>query len=119
MTEFSRKTKIGFATPQVWGVRIPLSGHGERHNGVLKNFANAVLDGVPLIAPAEEESIRWNLANPMLYSTLAGETITLPLDGKAYERQLKKLIANSKVKKQSPLGAGAAAEGFARSLGGR
>lgn len=55
----------------------------------------------------------------MLYSTLPGETITLPLDGKAYERQLKKLIANSKVKKQSPLGARAAAEDFARSLGGR
>lgn len=54
MTEFSRTTILGFATPPVSDVRILLSGHGEQHNGVLKNFADAILDGVPLIASAEE-----------------------------------------------------------------
>ena len=38
----------------------------------------------------------------MLYSTFTGKTVELPLDGRAYERHLKKLIASSTAKKKSP-----------------
>lgn len=99
MSEFSRTAESGFATPPVWDVTIPISGHGEQHLGILKNFAAAILDGAPLIAPAEEGIHSVELANAMLYSTFTGKTVELPLDGKAYERHLKKLAASSKVKK--------------------
>ena len=47
-----RTRKLGFAAPPAWNVTIPVSGHGEQHIGILKNFADAILDGAPLIAPA-------------------------------------------------------------------
>jgi hypothetical protein len=36
----------------------------------------------------------------MLYSSLIGKTVELPMDSKAYERKLKQLIAGSTVKKK-------------------
>ena len=59
---------------------------------------DAVLDGAPLIAPAAEGIRSVELANAMLYSTFTGETVTMPLDGAAYERKLAELIAGSKKK---------------------
>jgi predicted dehydrogenase len=92
MTAFSRASKLAFATPPLWQVTIPVSGHGDQHVGILNNFADAILDGAPLIAPAREGVHSVELANAMLYSTFTGQTIELPLDGAAYERQLSNLI---------------------------
>jgi predicted dehydrogenase len=96
MTEFSRTSDQGFAAPPAADVPIELAGHGEQHVGILKNFAEAILDGAPLIAPAAEGIRSVELANAMLYSTFTGTTIELPLDGAAYERHLDGLIAASK-----------------------
>jgi predicted dehydrogenase len=91
MSAFSRAAKGGFVTPEVWNVAIPVSGHGEQHIGILKNFADAILDGAAVIAPAEEGIHSVELANAMLYSTFTGQTVELPLDGAEYERHLAKL----------------------------
>ena len=115
MTTFSRTTDLGFATPPAWDVSIPVSGHGDQHIGILKNFAAAILDGAPLIAPAREGIHSVELANAMLFSTATGRTIELPLDAKAYERHLKKLIASSKAKQKSPSRMASAAD-FATSF---
>jgi predicted dehydrogenase len=96
MTAFSRASELGFAAPPASEVSISISGHGEQHAGILRNFAEAILDGAPLIAPAEEGMHSVELANAMLYSTFTGKTVELPLDGRAYARHLKKLIAASK-----------------------
>ena len=98
MSAFSRATKLAFAAPPVWEVSIPVSGHGEQHNGILKNFVAAVLDGTPLIAPGADGIYSVELANAMLFSTFTGETVTLPLDGAAYEQRLDKLASGSKEK---------------------
>jgi predicted dehydrogenase len=102
MSAFSRTSAFAFTAPPTWDVTIPVYGHGEQHIGILKNFAAAILDGAPLIAPAEEGIHSVELANAMLYSTFTGKTVDLPLDGKAYDRHLKKLIASSKFKKKAP-----------------
>ena len=115
MTEFSRTTEHAFATPPTWEIDIPVSGHGEQHIGILKNFADAILDGAPLLAPAAEGIHSVELGNAMLYSTFTGKTVEIPLDGRAYERHLKKLIASSKVKKKTPAKRAAAAD-FAQSF---
>jgi Oxidoreductase family, C-terminal alpha/beta domain len=62
---------------------------------ILENFADAIREGAPLIAPAEQGIHSVELANAMLYSSLTGQPVTLPLDGQAFERELKKLIATS------------------------
>ena len=67
--------------------------------GILQNFVDAILDGTPLIAPAEEGINSVELGTSMLFSSFKDRTVELPLDGKAYERMLKDLIRNSTFKK--------------------
>ncbi|MBN1922387.1 MAG: Gfo/Idh/MocA family oxidoreductase [Anaerolineae bacterium] len=93
--EFNRTSNSAYDQPPAWQVTFPISGSGGQHAEVLENFADAILNGVPLIAPAEEGLHSVELANAMLYSTLTGEAVTLPLDGAAFERELQRLIATS------------------------
>jgi predicted dehydrogenase len=99
-TEFLQTSEESFARPPVWHVEIPIrGGHGRQHAGILENFADAILMGAPLIAPAEEGIHSVELANAMLYSSLQGEPITMPLDAEAYEAKLQELIATSTYEK--------------------
>ncbi|MGC9522353.1 MAG: Gfo/Idh/MocA family protein [Anaerolineae bacterium] len=98
-TEFLQTSRASFAKPPVWNVEIPVEGHGGQHAAILENFANAILHGEPLLAPAEEGIHSVELANAMLYSSLKGRPIDLPLDSTAYEEELKRLIATSSFEK--------------------
>ena len=95
-SDFSRHSAEGFGAPVTTEEVIPISGHGSQHLGIMENFTAAILDGDGLLAPAAEGIHSVELANAMLHSTLTGQTLTLPLDGDAYERQLERLIARSR-----------------------
>lgn len=95
-SEYSHSTALRYNPPPLWNIEIPLSGNGEQHNGVLKNFVDAILDQKPLIAPAAEGLHSVELANAMLMSTFLGRAIDLPLDAAAYEALLCEKIAQSK-----------------------
>jgi len=100
--EFSRVNKATFGRPDVWHVEIPVpAGNGPQHAGIIQNFVDAILDGAPLIARAEEGIHSLELANAMLYSTFLGRPVDLPLDAAGYEAQLKKLIASSRFVKKT------------------
>ncbi|MCX7002367.1 MAG: Gfo/Idh/MocA family oxidoreductase [bacterium] len=88
-----------FGTPEVWQVQIPAHDSGGQHVEILQNFVNAILDGTPLVAPAEEGIHSVTLANAMLYSAFTDRTVTLPLDAAAYARKLQELIATSTLTK--------------------
>lgn len=100
---FSQANKATFARPDVWNVDIPVgTNNGPQHAGITQNFVDAILDGTPLIARAEEGIRSLSLANAMLYSTFqGGKTIDLPLDGAGYEQKLKELIATSRFEKKT------------------
>jgi len=66
----------------------------------MQNFINAILDGEPLITPGPEGIHSVELANAILFSSLLGKTLELPMDSRAYEKKLNQLIAASKVKKK-------------------
>ena len=100
MIEFSRNAKLGFAKPEVWNVEIPFENAANGHATLMQNFINAILDGEPLIAPGEEGIHSVELANVILYSSLIGQTVELPMDSAAYEKKLNELIANSKIEKK-------------------
>ena len=100
MIEFSRSTKLGFAKPEVWNVEIPFENAANGHATLMQNFINAILDGEPLIAPGEEGIRSVELANVILYSSLIGQTVELPMDSAAYESKLNELIAGSKIEKK-------------------
>jgi len=100
-SEFLRTSKESFARPPASLVPVPVEGHGGQHAEVLENFADAIMTGAPLIAPAEEGIRSVELANAMLFSTLQGRPMDLPLDGVAFEAELQRLIAGSQFEKQT------------------
>lgn len=95
MSEFSRTDPGRFSAPAIWDIRIPVDGHGPQHNGILANFVAAILDKVPLTAPAAEGIFSLELANAFLLSTLENRSIELPIDGALFEQHLRKLINSS------------------------
>lgn len=100
MLEFSKTAKVGFAKPEVWQVEIPFTDAVVPHSLLVQNFVDAILEGAPLVAPGAEGIHSVELANVMLYSSLLGQTVELPMDSAAYERKLQELIANSKFEKK-------------------
>ncbi len=100
MLEFSRTVKSGFAKPEVWNVDIPFDNAANAHATLMQNFVDAILDGTPLIAPGYEGMGSVELANALLYSSLLGQTLELPMDSKAWELKLNELIAGSKHEKK-------------------
>ena len=98
MSEFSRTTPGMFDRPPSRDVEIKIEGPAPQHAGILTNFVEAILDSAPLLAPANEGIRSVELANAMLFSSSANETITLPLDGARYEVWLEERIAESKAK---------------------
>lgn len=102
MSKYSKTTKDRFGSLPYWEVSIPVPSTSEAGNiSILKNFADAILHGKPLLAPAHEGIRSVELGNAILYSSLTEKTISLPMDGRAYERKLNELIKNSKFKKKT------------------
>jgi predicted dehydrogenase len=97
---FSRAAQTGFDHPAVEIVDIPIGNAATPHATLMQNFVDAILDGTPLLVPGEEGLHSVELANAMLYSSLLGQTVELPMDGAAFEKKLQQLIAESKFEKK-------------------
>ncbi len=97
---WNKTSKIGFARPDVWQINIPITNADAPHAVLMQSFVDSILDGAPLSCPGEEGLGSIELANVMLYSSLTGQTVNLPMDGAAYEKKLQELIAGSRVQKK-------------------
>lgn len=60
------------------------SAWGEQHAGVLENFAAAILDGTPLLAPGADGIMGVRLANAIHLSSWLGEEVALDFDEDVY-----------------------------------
>ena len=100
MIEFSKTAKQGFVKPEAKTEEVPFANADAPHAALMQNFVNAILDGEALIAPGADGIHSVELANVMVYSSLLGETVTLPMDGTAWEKRLNQLIAASKLEKK-------------------
>ncbi len=98
--EYSKTTKEWFRRPSVWNIEIPVDSGGGQHSQITQNFVDAILDGTPLIAPAEEGINSVELANAMIYSSLTDQTVVFPMDAQAYEKKLFELIEGSRFEKK-------------------
>lgn len=66
------------------------------HAGILQNFANAILEGEPLLSPGEDGINELTLSNAAYLSQWQGNVpVTLPLDGAAFDRLLAQRAATS------------------------
>ena len=89
--------KTSFGTPECWKCEIPIKdAPGEQHLGILKNFANAVLNGEKLLAPGEEGINGLAISNAIHLSSWTGEEIRLSeLDEDKFYDMLQEKIKNS------------------------
>jgi len=96
--EFSRTTKERFERPGFTEIDVPaaVDAGRESHVVVLENFRDAILEGAPLLAPAEEAIRSLEIGNAMLLSGLLGRTVELPIDAELMERELRRLAAGSR-----------------------
>jgi predicted dehydrogenase len=115
MTAFSRAATEGFAKPATTEELFSAPDHGGQHAAILQNFADAILNGAELIAPAADGIRSIELANAMIQSAWEERTVELPLDGARYEAALAAKIAASTVTKTKPP-AGAATNDFSKSF---
>ncbi|MCK5172142.1 MAG: Gfo/Idh/MocA family oxidoreductase [Planctomycetes bacterium] len=93
--EFKTTCKEGMAAPAVEAIEMTFETADPGHAAIIENFVDAVLNGAELIGPAHEGIDSVELANAILYSSLVGKMIDLPLDAQSYEDKLKQLIADS------------------------
>jgi len=93
--DFIRTSRAAYDMPPASETVFSFDGNGGQHAEVLANFIAAVQRGAALIAPAAEGLHAVELANAMLYASLAGQPVDLPLDGDLYEQTLRQLIAAS------------------------
>jgi predicted dehydrogenase len=100
MVEFIKTSRQGFTKPESSTEEIHFENAQNPHAIMVQNFINAILDGEPLIVPAEEGINSVELANSIVYSSLIDRPVDLPLDASAWERKLNQLIADSKIQKQ-------------------
>jgi predicted dehydrogenase len=94
--EFCRTTDSAFAKPGSKTMELPFTDAVRPHAVLLENFVAAILDGVPLLAPGAEGIHSVELANAMVWSSLRGEAVELPMEGAVWETKLNELIAGSK-----------------------
>lgn len=71
---------------------IIVDGSGGQHAAILENFVAAILDGVPLVAPAADGLASVELSNAMLLSSVKDATVRLPLDAAEVRAMLESLI---------------------------
>jgi predicted dehydrogenase len=98
--QFSRNAEQGFVKPNSWTEEIPIENATLPHAVMMQNFVDAILDGKQLIVPGEEGLNSVELANVIVYSSLLGKVVELPMDAAAWERKLNQLIAESTVEKR-------------------
>jgi predicted dehydrogenase len=96
ITEFNKTTEKLMGGPPTWKIEIPLQKPSNTYVPMLQNFVDAIREGAPLIAPAEQGIHSVELANAMVYSSIKEQTVELPLDGAAYEAELQRLIEESR-----------------------
>ncbi len=72
---------------------------GSAHNGILRNFADAILRGAPLIAPGVEGIRELTISNAAYLSAWKGNIpIKLPFDSREFDQMLAERAAKSKAK---------------------
>jgi predicted dehydrogenase len=92
---FSRTTKEFWIRPPAREVEFPQLDPTSGPVAVIENFADAILDHKPLIAPAAQGLHPVELANAMLLSAWKDDVVELPISARLYARELNRKIAES------------------------
>ncbi len=91
--------KEGFAHIECEEKVYEFDNDGGQHSEVLNRFADAVLEGKPLIANGEEGINGLTVSNAMHLSAWTGDWVDIPFDEDKYYSMLQERIKNSKFRK--------------------
>lgn len=73
--EFNKNFKGVFGAPECWKCEIPIYAENERHQGILKNVAEALTTGAELLAPGYEGIKGLTISNAIHYSAWTNKTV--------------------------------------------
>lgn len=93
-------TKKGFSRPECNVTEVETDGKNPQHQGIISNFANAILGLEEQFIDGAEGIRNVELMNAIEYSGwLGGERVSLPVDEDAYLEALNEKRASSRIKK--------------------
>jgi predicted dehydrogenase len=95
---FSDATDAMWGRPEAVEVEVPLEERQTGHAAIVRNVAQAILQGEPLIAPGHEAIPGLELANAMLLSGHKNEPVDIPLDRAEYDAFIAEKQATSQEK---------------------
>jgi len=99
--KFNAEYRGGFGQPECWKCEIPLQADSVSHDGIIKNFADAILDGKELVAPGQEGLNSLMLSNAMLLSEWKGNaSVRLPFNDEEFYKLIQQKIDNSTFRKK-------------------
>jgi len=103
MLEFIRTSTASFDKVECRRIDVPFQHNGESgHRQIMENFADAVLDGAPLVAPAAEGLNSVLMGNAILHSSFQGHRpVEMPMDEAGFAKELQDLIASSSAAKKT------------------
>ncbi|MCD6416630.1 MAG: hypothetical protein J7M08_08040, partial [Planctomycetes bacterium] len=88
----------GRPAPDVEEVELEPEDCESGHYVILRNFARAITDGEPLLAPGKEGMKSLELANAITLSSEKGEAVELPIDREEFDRLIERLKSTSSFK---------------------
>ncbi len=94
--EFCFTCESGFAVPEA-DLEEFSAEEPDGHPILLNNFADAILDGAPLIAGGEEGLNSLSLSNAAYLSSWKDDWAEIPVDENAFEAHLQKLCESEKI----------------------
>jgi predicted dehydrogenase len=100
MLEYIQASERAFDRVENWAIEAPFQHHAQPgHRIVIENFANAILLGEPLIAPAPEGIRGLSLGNAILLSSFLSRPVELPFDEDLYADKIAELARTSRYRK--------------------
>ena len=99
---FSDSTDQMWGSPEAREVPVEIEPRESGHAAIVRNVANAIMHGEPLISPGEEAIYGLEVANAMwLSADQGGKWVDLPVDRAAFDAFLERKKASSKDKAAS------------------
>lgn len=86
------KSPLSFVVPEVWDCQIPVvDNSADEHLLTTQNWVDAILTGSPLTAPGPEGVRGLEIGNAILMAGITRQSLSLPLDGPAFDNLIKEL----------------------------
>lgn len=95
---FCKTEPEGFKKPDMESFEIETDGKNEQHDGVLKAFADRILNGGQLVAEGTEGIRGLTLSNAMYLSSWLDKTVEIPFDEDLFLEELNKRRKTSRKK---------------------